>query len=136
MPDTKISNMTAVVTAAATDTFPVVQGGVNKRETLAQLAANGVKTETVFVNTLDVASSVITLNNAGQAQFGLGVTAGRVRVSDGVGDDAAIELNGTTGNAHIEKTVDVGNAAVGQTGRIDVASAGSANEIILNGAVG
>jgi hypothetical protein len=45
--DTRISALTAVVTAATTDQFPVNQGGTSKRETIAQLktllaAANGL----------------------------------------------------------------------------------------------
>lgn len=43
--DTKISAMTAVVTPATTDIFPVVQGGANKYETIAQ--ALGLKIGTL-----------------------------------------------------------------------------------------
>jgi hypothetical protein len=46
MADTKVSALTAVVTPAGTDEFPVNQGGTSKKETLAQ-----VKT---FVNTAPV----------------------------------------------------------------------------------
>ena len=65
MADTKISDLTAVVTPALTDALPVVQGGVTKKETLTQVRTIMVP----IVLTADVSGTLPVANG------GTGITA-------------------------------------------------------------
>lgn len=70
MADTKISDLTAVVTPALADTFPVVQGGVTKKETLTQVRTVMVP----IVLTADVSGTLPVANGGtGITSLGAGV---------------------------------------------------------------
>jgi hypothetical protein len=66
MADTKISDLTAVVTPALSDVLPVVQGGVTKKETLTQVRTVMVP----IVLTADVSGTLPTANQDAQSMGG------------------------------------------------------------------
>ena len=64
MADTKISALTAVPSASAADIFAVVQGGVTKSETLAQLMQALSATSLTVTYAIPVSASATALNSS------------------------------------------------------------------------
>lgn len=116
MADVKISALPAVVTAAGTDVFPVVQGGVTKQETLAQaltwiqtqvapVAAGGTGFGTYTIGDLLVADGAASLAKLAD------VATGNALISGGVGAAPTWGKIGLT--THVSGTLAPGNGGTG-----------------------
>lgn len=142
MADSKISDLTDVVTPATTDAFPVVQGGVTKKETIAQVATAlgfsasklavsaggtgagtltshgvlvGAGTSAVAVTSAGTSGQVLTSNGASADPTFQALPASGIGGSTGATDNALLRADGTggaTAQASSARVDDTGNLAL------------------------
>lgn len=135
MADVKISALPAVVTAAGTDVFPVVQGGATKKETLAQaltwiqtqvapIPAGGTGLASYTIGDLIYASGATTLAKLAD------VATGNALLSGGIGVAPSWGKVGLT--THVSGILPLANGGSGA----DLNATGGANQIVRQNSAG